>query len=203
MVVRGYTPHYPPFLSIMTRHYVAGRRRSYFLERNKESVQALVDPDVEQIIMVDHTGHGIQWANSLFGRFKNVPAGQYIFILDDDDQFIDTRVVNDLKRIVAEENSPDIIRVKMQHLKGDGGYHVWPSEKYWGTTKIARVGDKGGFSSFIVRAEVWRAHIDVAGRGLWGGDYRFLKSVYAEGNLYTTYWWDKIISRTNAIGGGG
>lgn len=191
----------PPLLTIVTRHKAGNGARRDLLEHNRRSVERLRDPSVEQLVIVDPKGDGsgIAWANTALGQHKEIVSGSYVMVLDDDDQLVDVDLLVDLRAII-HAHGPDIVRVKMNH---DGG-RIWPSPAWWGTWRRSKpIGDKGGFSSFIVRREVWLAHIGAAA-GPWGGDHRFLISVHdqVESGAYSVYWHDAVVSRTNQIGGG-
>lgn len=113
------------------------------------------------------------------------PAGEWVWVLDDDDECTYPHLVAGLKRIAADIN-PGVVFVRMDHGAPLG---VLPNARHWG---CAPVEGEIGTSAFVVRRDVWNAH-----RHNWGeryaGDYDFIAAVYASG--VKAFWWDIVASR--------
>lgn len=195
--VENYTEGRSAFLSIVTRHHLKGKDRTELLKRNKRSVMRIQDKDFERVIMIDRHAKGINWGNSMLARYKHYVQGDVVLVLDDDDQFTNFTFMSKLKRIMQEHN-PDIIRVKMNHSG-----NVWPNNNWWNKTdrEPKPIGDKGGFSSFIVKNLLWKDLIENS-RGGWGGDYRFLKAAWEIREELNIYWWNITLTKTNQQGAG-
>lgn len=121
------------------------------------------------------------------GNLSSVVAkGEYVWILDDDDECIMPGFVSGLRQLVAEQHRPDVVIVRMMHT----GIGVLPPEDLWGEPpQLGRIGT----SAFIVRRDVWNNN-----RFRWVenycGDYFYIAALWRNG--YRFAWWDAIASRT-------
>src|SRR5512139_1455120 len=96
-----------PFLTILTRSF----RRYESLSRCVKSVAAQTDPDVEQRILYDPIGRGVEWS---YLNLRNIyPSGEYVMLLDDDDYLIEPSFVAQLKALVEEQHAPGVVFVGM------------------------------------------------------------------------------------------
>lgn len=126
----------------------------------------------------------MEWA---VGNLATVEAhGEYVWILDDDDECLESDFVARLKRFVTEQNLPDVVIVRMEHT----GVGTLPPLDLWGCEpQLGRIGT----SAFIVRRDVWNGN-----RIKWVenycGDYFYISALWRKG--YRFAWWDVIASRT-------
>lgn len=152
------------------------------------SVAAQVDGDLEQIVITDEIGRGVEWAN---GALRDaILAGDYVLILDDDDRFVDPTAVAKLKAAAA--GKPDLIIFKADH----NGLGTLPSPAVWGNRPIQ---GQIGSCDFITRRDLWRQHIPAFARPECG-DYAFLMSMWHE-NI-NVVWLDERLTAVQRISKG-
>ena len=176
-----------PFLEVLTRCY----KRPNMLQRNIASIANQTDGDFIHTLLVDEQGVGVAGAWAKLRDYAPRLAGDYIWILDDDDECVRPSLVEDLKAIVAQ-HAPDVIMLKMDHAQ----WGVKPSSS-WGNAPI--LGDIG-MSAFVVKRETWRANADAFRPGRYQGDYDFIASIFNGG--YTVAWYDVVASRVQRISKG-
>lgn len=158
------------------------------LAHNMRSV-ARLGKEVRHTFLVDNVGRGVTWSNRNLSQYA--PTGEWVWILDDDDLCIYTRLVSDLKTIVAE-HTPDVIMLKMDH----GFLGVLPDDEHWGRPPVF---GKIGMSAFVVRRDVWQrhaAHFDQ----VEGADFSFISAVFASDPKI--YWHNVIASQVQRISRG-
>lgn len=176
------------FLEVLTRCY----RRPRMLRRNQASLDAQTDPDWMQTLLVDDSGDGIAAAQERIGNYAPSLVGDYIWILDDDDECADRELVRELKTI-ATRHDPDVIMVRMDH--GERG--VLPSAFEWEEPPtLGRI----GCSAYIVKRRVWRRHAGAWFPGRYHSDFDFIASIFADEEPLNIYWHDVIASRVQWIG---
>jgi hypothetical protein len=168
------------FLEIVTRHLTT---RNEPLRRNQESLAQLTSGDWKQTLLIDKVGRGVPWASKRLA--KHTPAGEFVWVLDDDDECIFPELVTGLK-IIDSRYAPDAIMVRMDHGKPLG---VLPAGPAW---KGVLYEGGVGCSALIASAETWlrfRAH--------WGdryaGDWDFVNAVI--NSDVNVYWYDVVASR--------
>jgi len=177
-----------PFLTVVTRTH----DRPEQLIHAHETLRVQTDQDFEHLILVDKVGVGIELANQSFDRCKHYVNGTYVYILDDDDEIVDHRFIQDLKELV-QEIQYDVVMVRMSRLG-----EIYPPNSFWKQPPtLARIGTP----NFIVRAPVWKKHIKKFRnpRGGGGGDFFFITSLFENEDL-TFYWWDRIVTNVYQIG---
>lgn len=179
-----------PFLEVLTRHY----KRPSMLGVNRASLQAQDCDDWVQTILVDDVGRGVAWANGNLANYAPEIVGEYVWILDDDDECIRPTLVSELKSL-AGEWTPDVIMIRMDHGVGMG---VLPDTKHWG--KRPECGYIG-VSAFVVRREVWQRHAAALASGRYEADYDFITSIFDEEGLLKI-WHDVVASRVQRISRG-
>lgn len=152
------------FLEIMTRTF-AGRPR--LLDRCKSSLKRLRDPDWSQTIIMDHERRGVHWANR---NLSTVDAsGQYVWVLDDDDQLCYADLVGDLKSIVKAQR-PDVIMVRSYHAL----YGLLPPYELWEQRPV--MGKCGG-SCVIVSRETWQQFRE-GWTEVYAGDFWYINGLW-------------------------
>jgi hypothetical protein len=172
-----------PLLEVLTRTF---GKRPTMLARNCASLQAQTSPDWIQTLLYDDQGRGVEWAQENMANYSTQFQGQYIWILDDDDECIHPSLVEGLAGIVADRN-PDVIMVNMEHE----GLGVLPGPRNWGERPTH---GQIGCSAYIIRREVWQAHAAAFIPGLYHSDFVFISSVFDSSP--SVYWWDIVASRT-------
>lgn len=181
----GYNSGRSPFLEIVTRCC----KRPEMLKRNQASLHAQTCADWKQTLLVDSKGFGIAWASENLGMYAPHLGGEYIWLLDDDDECIRPTLVAELREIGRGPN-PDVIMVRMDH----GPLGVLPGPADWGQgVSLGGVGS----SAYVVRRDVW---VQCAGAwlpGEYASDYNFIAAIFAAGPA--VYWHDVVASRVQRI----
>ena len=169
-----------PLLEVVTRCY----KRPKMLLRNILSLQRQSVSDWEQTFLVDDVGLGI---GASYKRLAHhAPVGEWLWILDDDDECIYDDLVFMVSSIALEQPQTQVIMVRMDHGSG----RVLP-DRCWG--HAPQVGEIG-ISAFVVRREVWQAHAGAMVPGEYISDYKFISSIYQSSPLFV-YWWDVVASK--------
>jgi len=153
------------------------------LARNKASLETQSCQNYEHVFLVDKMGVGIAEANR---RLINVQvSGEYVYILDDDDEITDPNFVNDLQAI-ANQHAPDVIMVRSEN--GESG--ILPTCEVWHQHPI-----EGRISmlNFVVKTDVFRKHAQAFTEKGFAGDFTFINEVFQNG--YNVYWHDCIVAR--------
>lgn len=168
------------FLQVLTRTF--GQRET-LLARNHQSLLAQTDGDWFQTVIPDLERRGVPWAN---GNLSTVEAhGDWVWVLDDDDECVDAEFVAGLKWCVENDES-DVVIVRMDHGSELG---ILPDDSHW---QQAPAHGHIGMSAFIVRRDVWNRY-----RHLWQavyhGDFLFIKGLWDAGVRFA--WWDVVASR--------
>lgn len=101
-----------PMVTMITRHWPAGRKRSF--ERFTQSLSAVEWPgDFEHIVSEDPTpgGMGLAWADAAVARLIPMAKGEYVWIVDDDDEVCpDAGLI--IHAAIAASHWPDVIVVQ-------------------------------------------------------------------------------------------
>lgn len=168
-------------LEVLTRC----NRRPKMLMENIRSLMAQSDPDWEQTFIVDTATRGI---GASYEALAAQPVrGEYIWILDDDDECIWRPLVADVRRLVAEKPETQVIMLRMNHGAELG---VLPDDKHWGGPPVE---GRIGCSAFIVRRDAWQRHAGAFTPGHYASDFDFICSVWREEPVIV--WHDVIASR--------
>ena len=176
-------------MEVLTRCY----KRPSMLAHNQASLRAQTCSDWKQTLLVDTQGRGIAWASENMGMHGAAHlVGQYIWVLDDDDECIYPALVEELKAIAGEHN-PDVIMVRMDH----GPLGLLPGPKNWGHS--VSKGDVGA-SAYVVRQDVWRTCAMAWLPGEYASDFNFIAAIFAAGPV--VYWHDVVASRVQRISRG-
>ena len=169
-------------LEVLTRC----NRRPQMLMANIRSLMAQSDPDWEQTFIVDVAGRGI---GASYEALAAQPVhGDYIWILDDDDECIWRPLVADVRRIAVQHPNVQVIMVRMDHGAELG---ILPDAQVWGEQPML---GHLGVSSYIVRADVWKRHAQAFSSGRYASDFDFIADVWQE--KPTVFWHDVVASRT-------
>jgi len=181
-----------PFLSIITRKY----KRPIGFNKNQESIQSLIDKDIEQIFITDHKGLGLFAANTSFGnrQVREMITGKYVFLLDDDDFIVNPYMVSELIMVHAEFD-PDVIFFRMNIIGGPNG-DLYPTPNTWEKEPV--IAQIGG-SCFVVKREIYLKHIHEFAKARCG-DFAFIKSVFESGAK--CFWHDSLMCQTGKISRG-
>jgi glycosyltransferase involved in cell wall biosynthesis len=177
----------PVFLEVLTRCY----KRPAMLAANQESLRRQTSGDWIQTVLVDDLGRGVAWANQRLGAYAPMLAGDYVWVLDDDDLCTRPTLVAELQSIVANY-APDVIMLRMDH----GPLGVLPDDSYW---QAAPERGQIGISAFVVRRALWQRHAD-AWLPNYDSDYDFIAEVLED--TEHVIWHDVIASRVQRISHG-
>lgn len=179
-----------PFLEVLTRHF----KRPNMLRINRASLEAQDSGDWVQTILVDEVGRGVAWANANLAAYAPRLVGEYVWILDDDDECIRPTFVTELQQIVADWQ-PDVILARMDHGYSMG---VLPDNRHWGQPPVCGY---IGCSAFVVRRAVWQAHASALASGRYEADYDFIASIFGDEGLLKI-WHDVVASRVQRVSRG-
>ena len=177
-----------PFLSIVTRRHP---NRSIMFKKNRASVLMQEDNDYEHVIIQDDVGVGSYEANRLFVQNKDKINGNYVFMLDDDDVLVGSKLITDLKEVV-ENHSPDLMFIKM--LAGD---QEIPSSEVWMKNELKP--GHVGTSCVVVKNKLWKDTIDRF-TAKQTGDFDFIKEVLSKAKKVV--WVNKLYSKTMSVSWG-
>lgn len=176
------------FLEVVTRTC----KRPSLLANNKASLAAQTCDDFTHTIIEDVMGRGIGWAQANLVTVAPKLTGEYIWLLDDDDECIRPDLVAELHQIARAER-PDVIMLRMDH----GPLGVLPDNDYWG--KRPAFGHVG-CSAYVVKRNVWQAHANIWLNGRYYTDFEFINDVFDADPV--VYWHDVIASRVQRISEG-
>ena len=174
-------------MEVITRHMES---RPNFIQDNFASLDMQTCDDWVQTLLVDATGHSVEWANYWLGKYGPNLIGEYIWVFDDDDICVCKTFVEDLKRIVAEYN-PDVII-----SREDANGIIPPDDLWMKEPRISRI----GMGNFVVRREVWQEYAD----SFWpklAADYNFIRTIWDTGK-YKWYWNDVLVHKIQQVGRG-
>jgi hypothetical protein len=178
----------PPFLEVLTRCY----KRPVMLAANQAGLQAQSSADWQQTLLVDDVGRGVAWANGRLAEYAPDLVGDYIWVLDDDDECIVPTLVNDLY-VTATLYAPDVIMLRMDHKERG----VLPDSKHWGKPPVrAHI----GASAFVISRYIWMTHARAWASGTYDADFEFINAVWQ--SKPRVYWHDVVASRVQRISRG-
>lgn len=172
-------PGHKPFLSIVTRHMPENRK--LWISRLIASMNEFTDQDYEHIIIQDNECRGIEWANQLFARHRDRINGRYVLMVDDDDYFTSSTVIEEIKAVTDHNANVDVIFVRNKICEQTFPL-VWKDTKAIEPCTI-------NTSNFVVRRDVWYRHIPAFGAERMG-DYHFIHDIVTS-EVYNYHWLDK------------
>lgn len=161
------------------------------LAANQESLRRQTSEDWIQTVLTDDLGRGVEWANQRLGAYAPMLAGDYVWVLDDDDLCTRPTLVEEIAGIVANY-APDVIMLRMDH----GPLGVLPNDEHW-----QRPPERGqiGVSAYVVRRELWQRHAD-AWQPTYASDFDFIAAVLED--TPHVIWHDVIASKVQRISRG-
>ena len=179
------------FLTIVTRCC----QRPQKLSEGIASIKAQTCHDLEQIYIPDRARRGIHVADRALAKSAGRVDGEFVYILDDDCMLIDREFVEKVRDTVGEYD-PDIVMVKSRRPPGPPNGRslvpvVWEKPLYHGACNCL---------CYVMRAELWKRHIEAYGWHKWGGDWWFLEQALAE--KPRMYWLDRIVADARQLGRG-
>jgi hypothetical protein len=160
----------PPFLSIITPYYKRPQQFAACIASVGE--QTAIDR-IEHVASIDHEGIGIgRMYSEVLPKFRDMVSGQYVYILCDDDELTDFDVVAQVERYAKYYQYPPVIIVNVNK----GGLQ-WPDSDQCWPPREGHI-DLG---CFIVRADVWKAHVADYGER-YAGDADFAAAIHRAGH---------------------
>lgn len=169
------------FLTIYTRHLAS---RPKLFAHQKESLAKQTCQDFEHVVNVDAAGRGFAYAQRLLHDFE--PAGDYVWVFDDDDELICPNFIQCLKNI-AEIKHPDVIMVRMDYAG-----QLLPDALCWrGTPHEGHITQE----NYIVSRQVWMDHRHAYSER-YQADYDFIADVWK--SAPAVEWHDCIAIRDQA-----
>lgn len=156
-----------PFITFYTPTY----RRPLGLARNLASVQAQTRvQDIEQIVIPDHIGIGIDGMFARVPEYADAVHGRYVAFLCDDDELSGPDVVERLEYAAEAEGYPPLLVVQTRK-----GGTVLPSGEAW-PPRMGQI----DLNCAVVRRDIWQRHAGHYGRR-YEGDFDFMWSLWVEG----------------------
>lgn len=157
-----------PFLSFYTPTFARPKGLARCL--SSVSGQTAV-AEIEQIVVVDHVGVGIDGMYAKVPDYADAVHGQYVHMLCDDDVLVSPTVVAQLQSFAAAHGHPPVILVK----SCKGGM-TWPQGHPW-PPQIGAI-DLG---CVVTRRDVWQAHAHRYGLR-YEGDFDFMQALHESGH---------------------
>lgn len=161
-----------PFLTLITPTYKRPKQLAACLDSVAKQTAVA---DIEQIVMPDHVGYGV--AAGLFGRMswvKPVVRGAYVNILCDDDVLPDERAVEKVRSFASNHEDPAVIVARV--IKNGLRLPLCAPE-------AEPICGQVDLTSFIVRSDVWHAHVSDYGQR-YEGDFDHASALYRAGRRF-------------------
>lgn len=169
------------------------------LSTNIESVLSQSCQDIEQIFLVDHTRQGIQVADRALHEHQDQVQGRYVYVLDDDCILTNDLFVESVRDVVDQDDDIDVVMVKSRRPPGPPSMQpIVPTSKAWDSQTLYH--GACNCLCYVIRRELWIAHIKQFGVKPWGGDFWFLESMLKTNP--TMYWLDEIVADCRQLGRG-
>ncbi len=167
-----------PFLSLYTPTY----RRPTGLAACLASVQVQTAvADVEQVVVVDHVGNGIDGMYARVPDYAPSAHGLYVYMLCDDDVLADRNVVSDFKVFAETHGRPPVVI-----CKATKGGMTWPYP-FAAPPMLGHI-DLG---CVITRGDVWQQFCGRYGQS-YEGDFAFIEALWNAGLPFV--YWDRVVS---------
>lgn len=144
--------------------------------------------DVEQIVVVDHVGVGIDGMYTRVPLYRDAVHGMYVSFLCDDDVLATPHVVDEVRDVAARLNDPPLILV---HTRKNGA--VWPDQRTW-PPSLGHI----DLNCAIVRADIWKQHVAAYG-ARYEGDWDFVHALALAGIQPT---WCNVLFSIGAVSRG-
>lgn len=173
------------FLSIYTPTY----KRPALLAQCVASVKAQTVP-VEQVIIPDEVGIGIDGVYAAMPQHAHQVTGEYVMVLSDDNVLVDPAFAADLQREAEANGWPPVIVFKGDLGGGTVQPLVWDAEPQF---------ERIDLSNFAVRRPVWQFHAADWGHR-YEGDFDFIHALWKHG--YPFHWWDRLVYKALKISRG-
>jgi hypothetical protein len=174
-----------PFLSIYTPTY----RRPRLLARCIASVDAqTARKQIEHTLVVDDKGVGIGGMYAAIAGHAGSLHGEYVYMLQDDDELAGPDVVAQVRLFVREQKEPPVVMVKKE--RGEQLLPAWEEEPALGHVDLG---------NYVVRRDVFVDHAEDFGHR-YAGDFDFIHAVWRAGWEFA--WCDVLFAVANGIGMG-
>lgn len=167
------------------------------LTKALRSALSQTDTDFEIIFIVDMKKRGVYWANEQYSQHTHRIQGQYVYTLDDDTFLPQATLIQNIKRIAAQNKQPDVIMVRGK--RPQLAPNILPKESVWKHRDRLKVATTNG-ACYIAKAECWRKYANRYGAKA-AGDWNFLKMLKQDDSL-SFYWFDFIAKETQQLGRG-
>jgi hypothetical protein len=158
-----------PFLTLITPTFRRPKQLASCLQSVGDQTAA---DQVQHIVIPDHVGHGVP--DGLFGRLPTyVPSviGHYVNMLCDDDVLASETVVSGIQDFAARMKYPPVIVAYVR--KG-------PLTLPLCNPTAAPICGQVDLTSYIVRTDVWKAHVKDYGRR-YEGDFDHTMTLFKAG----------------------
>ena len=166
-----------PFMTFIFRC----TNRPQGIKRALRALRKQTDYDYQILCLVDDQVRGLAFANESLAVAKHLVKGKYVYIYEDDDEFIHHDFIKELKERV-KDSDPDVIMVKSKI-----GEVTYPTEGWEQRPILGKI----GMPCFCVSNVVYQKHAEEFNTDDCA-DYHFLKDVFDY--PYKIDWWDKMIN---------
>lgn len=175
------------FLEVVTRHMPT---RDELFRTNEAGLMRQTDDDWRHTVLLDDVGRGMAWAQA---QLAELPvAGQYVWLLDDDNECLLPTLVEELKAIANGHDYPDVIMMRTER-----GGTLFPDDYHWQRPPVMGRIDA---ACYVIRSDVWQRHADAWYSGRYESDFDFIDDVWSAGPR--VFWHDVVASRAMRISGG-
>jgi len=152
---------------------------------------------IQHLVVVDEVGVGIAGMFAEIGRHVDEMMGEYVYVLQDDDELADERVVADLARFIwagedcfvakgAPRNDvdrgPDVVMVR-NIKRGLNLPLIWQEKPREGYVDLG---------SYVTRRGVFTENVTRFGKR-YAGDFDFIDALWEGG--YSFAWFDRLFAR--------
>lgn len=157
---------------------------------NEAGLLRQTDDDWRHTVLLDDVGRGMAWAQA---QLAELPVtGQYVWLLDDDNECLLPTLVEELKSIATNYDYPDVIM-----LRTERGGAVIPSDYCWQRPPVLGQVDA---ACYVARNDVWQRHAAAWSSGRYESDFDFIDDVWSEGPR--VFYHDMVASRAMRISKG-
>lgn len=169
--------------------------RPGLLDRNIESARAQTVGPIQHLFVVDRHKVGIAKANMLFHQTRGWVAGDYVYVLDDDNALYADDVWSIARAAIESTGHPEVLIVKGHRPGGS----VFPSRAAWDSKTLVRGSTNA--HCYIVRHDVWKRYIVHFGDPpTHSGAWQFPKAMIDGGVRFE--WCDVIVGQSLQLGRG-
>ncbi len=189
-----------PILSILT---VAFRPRALWNLQQKLARQT--STSFEHVVVMDEGigGSGWAWVAQMWKAVGQTAEGEYITLMNDDEEPSTDTSVEALITQLARTNWPDVLVVGLDYQHQDGRREILPCQEARRTHGFVAGGV--GPQCLVMRSNIWKRHADLWTKPVDGGyaiDLAFMAEILNPAHDYRIVWSDLVFTRMVSRGMG-